>query len=325
MQAEAKAKEAVFSGRYSSEPSNITLKDFIDKQYLPWAKDNKRSWQVDESRTKAILEYFKNKMMRELTRFNIEQFKKTRLTSFNGRGSLRAPASVDRELELLSRIFSLAIERGLIQTNPCKGVKKLRVPNLVERYLTVDEEKRLTAVLQEKHPRLFDMLMIALHTGMGNSEVRTLHKSQVDLFRDCINLTKIKSEKPNTVPVHPNLKPMFYRLIADVGTNGYLFENPKTGKPIVDFKKAWHSALRDAKITELRFHDIRHTFGTRAIDAGAPLSAVKEIMGHADIRTTMRYVHATEAGKRAAVEAAAKWGKQEKPATNLPQSKKATG
>jgi integrase len=93
----------------------------------------------------------------------------------------------------------------------------------------------------------------------------------------------------------------------------------------VDFKRAWHSALKDAKITKLRFHDIRHTFGTRAIDGGAPLSAVKEIMGHADIRTTMRYVHATEEGKRKAVEAAATWGKQKKSATNLPQSKKAAG
>lgn len=190
LQAEAKTKEAVFSGRYGSDPSNITLKNFIEKQYLTWAKDNKRSWQVDESRAKAILEYFKNKMMRELTRFNIEQFKKTRLTSFNGRGSLRAPASVDRELELLSRIFSLAIERGLIQTNPCKGVKKLRVPNLVERYLTVEEEERLIAVLQEKHPQLFDILTIALHTGTRNAEVRTLHKSQIDFFRDCSSYSR---------------------------------------------------------------------------------------------------------------------------------------
>jgi integrase len=55
------------------------------------------------------------------------------------------------------------------------------------------------------------------------------------------------------------------------------------------------------------------------------LSAVKEVMGHADIHTTMRYVHATEEGKRKAVEAAANWGKQKKPATNLPQRKKAAG
>ena len=71
-------------------------------------------------------------------------------------------------------------------------------------------------------------------------------------------------------------------------------------------KKGWAAALRDAGIAPIRFHDIRHTFGTRAVDGGAPLSVVKEMMGHADIRTTMRYVHATDEGKRTVVEAAAK-------------------
>src|ERR1044071_2958854 len=108
-QAEASAKDAVFRGRYGDEPSNITLKEFIERVFLPWAKDNKRSWKNDVSRAKPIVAYFKNKMMREITRFNVEQFKKERRGSFNGRGINRAPASVDRELQLLSRIFSLAI------------------------------------------------------------------------------------------------------------------------------------------------------------------------------------------------------------------------
>ena len=69
--------------------------------------------------------------MREVTRFNVEQFRKERRESFNGRGTQRAPASVDRELQLLSRIFSLAVERGLMQTNPCKGVKLSGVGRIV--------------------------------------------------------------------------------------------------------------------------------------------------------------------------------------------------
>ena len=80
---------------------------------------------------------------------------------------------------------------------------------------------------------------------------------------------------------------------------------------------ACRSALREAGITDLRFHDLRHTFGTRAVDGGASISAVKEVMGHVDIGTTMRYVHATDEGKRRAVEAAVRRGNEE-PATNLP-------
>ncbi|MBI3653547.1 MAG: site-specific integrase [Acidobacteria bacterium] len=320
LQAESKAKEAIFTGRYGSEPSNITLREFVEKEFLPWSKDNKRSWRNDVSRSKPILDYFKNKKMREITKLNVEQFKKTRLTNVNKRGKLRAPASVDLELALLSRIFTLAIERELMQSNPCKSVKKLRVMNLVERYLTADEESRLRTLLQESYPQLFDIFLIALHTGMRKMEICTLHKSQIDFQRESIHLKQTKSGKPRSVPIHPDIRPMLQRLTVGVGKNGYLFENPKTGKAVVDFKKAWYSALRDAKITGFRFHDIRHTFGTRAIDAGAPVSAVKEVMGHTDISTTMRYVHATEEGKRKAVEAAANWGKGKSSVPNLHHS-----
>ena len=115
------------------------------------------------------------------------------------------------------------------------------------------------------------------------------------------------------------------RLCNDARPSGYLFENPKTGKPITTIKTAWGKALRDAGIPYINFHCAgRHTFGTRAIDGGAPISAVKEVMGHMDIHTTMRYVHATEEGKRRAVEAAAKSRVQSNPATNLPQADTAT-
>src|ERR1044072_1975014 len=85
--------------------------------------------------------------MREITRFSVEQFRKERRESFNGRGAQRAPPSVDRELQLLSRIFSLAVERGIMQTNPCKGVKLSGIGRIVTRYLAPEEEDRLLAVL----------------------------------------------------------------------------------------------------------------------------------------------------------------------------------
>ena len=324
-QAEARAKDAVFSGRYGDEPSNITLKEFIEKIFLTWAKDNKRSWKNDVSRSKPIVAHFKNKMMREITRFNVEQFKKERRSSFNGRGANRAPASVDRELQLLSRIFNLAIERGEVRDNPCKGIKLLAVNNQVTRYLTPEQEEKLMAALTGRRAHLRDILTINLHTGMRRTEILTLHRSQIDFLRCSIELTKTKSGRSRSVPIHPDIKSLFQRLYDQAGQSGYLFENPKTGKPLIDIKTAWRSALRDAGIPHIPFHCAgRHTFGTRAIDGGAPLSAVKEVMGHADIRTTMRYVHATDEGKRRAVEAAVSGRVKSISATNLPQAEKVT-
>jgi integrase len=265
--------------------------------------------------------------MREITRFNVEQFRKERRESFNRRGAQRAPASVDRELQLLSRIFSLSVERGLMQTNPCKGVKLSGVGRIVTRYLAPEEEDRLLAALdfpRRKHLR--NVLLIGLHTGLRRTEILSLHTSQIDLARNIIELQahQTKGKKFRAVPISETLRPTLVELCANVPASGYLFENPRTGKPITEIKRAWESALQEAGIAHIRFHDIRHTFGTRAVDGGAPLSAVKEVMDHADIRTTMRYVHATDEGKRKAVEAAAK-GNASMSASLLPHKKRATG
>jgi integrase len=75
------------------------------------------------------------------------------------------------------------------------------------------------------------------------------------------------------------------------------------GRNIADLKTAFKGACRAAGIVDLHFHDLRHTFGTRAADAGVPLGAVAAVMGHADIHTTMRYAHATDEGRRRAVKA----------------------
>ena len=269
--------------------------------------------------------YFKSKMMREISRFNVEQFKKERIATPLNCGKRCAPASVDREIQLLSRIFNLAIERGEIHTNPCKGVKLLRKYNQVTRYLSYEDEEKLLPLLTGQRAHIRDILTISTYTGMRRTEILTLHRSQIDFFRDSIELTKTKSGKPRSVPIHPDLKPIMQRLCNDARPSGYLFENPRTGKPITTIRTAWGKVLRDAGIPYISFHCAgRHTFGTRAIDGGAPISAVKEVMGYMDIHTTMRYVRATEEGKRRAVEAAAKSRVKSNPATNLPQADTAT-
>ena len=70
--------------------------------------------------------------------------------------------------------------------------------------------------------------------------------------------------------------------------------NPDTGTRYADVKKSFSAACRKAGITDFRFHDLRHTFGTRLADAGVDVVKTKELMGHASIVTTMRYLHATD-------------------------------
>ncbi len=85
------------------------------------------------------------------------------------------------------------------------------------------------------------------------------------------------------------------RLLSD-----YVFPSPKTVGRLTDIKKGFRGAVDTAGIENLRFHDLRHTFATRLADAGTDAYTLMEIMGHADLKTTMIYVHASgEAGRRA--------------------------
>jgi len=82
----------------------------------------------------------------------------------------------------------------------------------------------------------------------------------------------------------------------------YLFYNPETGRPLTTVKRAFKSACRRAGISNLRFHDLRHTFATRLVERGVDLITVKELLGHSSVTITERYTHSFGEQKRKAVE-----------------------
>jgi len=83
----------------------------------------------------------------------------------------------------------------------------------------------------------------------------------------------------------------------------YVLFNQKTGKPITTVRNSWARACRKAGVYGRRLYDAtRHTFGSRLVEKGASIGTVRELMGHADISTTMRYIHSNEEAKRRAVE-----------------------
>lgn len=108
-------------------------------------------------------------------------------------------------------------------------------------------------------------------------------------------------------------------------SNGeYLFPSPrKEGCRITDVKKGFNGAVNEAGIVDFPFHDLRHTFGTRAADMGVAVNAIADVMGHADIHTTRRYAHSTDEGRRLAVAAVEMAGKKDtKKTKKLPGGKR---
>jgi len=102
--AESKIKQEIFEGRFGQvDLGSDRLADFIEKDFLPWSKANKRSWRHDEFRPRTICEYFGGKTFREISPLLVERFKRERRESITVRGTVRSPASVNHELEILTK------------------------------------------------------------------------------------------------------------------------------------------------------------------------------------------------------------------------------
>lgn len=316
-QAEVQARLRVYEGTYGKQLGTQLFEDFVgnpdaehdrfdEGTYLEWAKINKKSWRHDRFRVRALLAAFKGKTLAEVSPLAIEKYKRDRLNSKTIRGTDRSAASVNRELELLSRIFSLAFETGIVETNPCARVRKLRIDNQRNRYLSADEESRLMAQFKDRRAHLKPLVIVALGTGMRRGELSALRWKQVDFARNVILVTKTKTAKDRTMPMSSEVRSELLALRRE-SKSDYVFAGSKPGKPIVEIKRSFRGACDDAGLSDFRFHDLRHTFATRLGDNGCNVTTIAALMGHSNIQMSARYTHAGDDAKRAAVEGVSQW------------------
>lgn len=292
---EAKKIEDGFKYRLQQQQNGIIAKELekvtinrLMQMFLDYSKTNKKSYKSDVSKTKLIKQYFgESTLIKNITPKMIEDFK-TYLVE-----SGRSKATANRYYEQLSKAFNMAVDNNLLLKNPCHSVKKFPLQNYKVRYLTEDEEKRLMVVLPNY---LKDIVIVALNTGLRKTNVLELRWEQINFDFNFIEVLKNKGNKHIILPINKPLMELFNKT-PDEERTGYLFVNPETGKPYNDIKRAWHTALKEAKIENFRFHDLRHTVGTRLAKENVPVNVIKEILAHSDVKTTMRYVHCASGAK----------------------------
>jgi integrase len=210
----------------------------------------------------------------------------------------RNPATVNREMCVLSKIFSLAFDAELIESNPCRRVRKFRTNSGRMRYLTFDEEAKLFEQLQGQE-WVQRIVTMAINTGMRQGEIFDLTWFDVDLPRGVIHIRVSKNGKDRFVPINQTVRAMLEGLPH---TNEHVFPSPRTKGRLVDVKRRFDLAKSDAGIKDFRFHDLRHTAATRMADCGADAFTLAAIFGWTDVRMALRYTHATDEAKRRAVE-----------------------
>lgn len=296
--AEAVIMADVFKRAYGfDEKPDKRFEDFVIETFLPYSETNKKSFYCDVLICRVLVKKFKSKTLRQITPAMIESFKQEFLNAPTKHGKKRSSTTVNYHLSILSKIFSLAVDAELLENNPCFRVKKLRLNNQRTRVLSVEEEEKLFSALGENE-LVKNIITIALHTGMRRGEIFNLKWFDVDFNRGLIQVRESKSGKKRFIPINATVKKLLNNLKRK---NEFVFPSPKTGGKLDNIKRSFGRAVKDAKLEDFRFHDLRHTAATRMADLGADAFTLMKILGHADIRMTSRYTHATDTALRRAV------------------------
>ena len=187
----------------------------------------------------------------------------------------------------------------------CRRVKEcpedvcLRRAQVVVKEL-LEKIPEIRALLRVCSDHIRSIVVTALNTGMRRSELLNLRWPDVDLKNRKITVINAKNNESRVIPINQTLYQELFALYKKVKAE-YVFSG-RNGRPFKDIKKGFYSALKKAGIKDFRFHDLRHTFGSHLVMQGVDLRTVQQVMGHKDIKMTMRYAHLSPEYVQMAVE-----------------------
>lgn len=213
----------------------------------------------------------KDKRINELTNADVARYVARRRAKVAG-------STINRELTILRAMLNYAKNAWDHTTPKINWASHWRQePPARDRFLSREEYERLLSVA---HEDLRPIIIFAVTTGLRRENILRLQWSEIDLEAKVLRV-KVKGNKRHVVELRGDA---FTVLAAMPHRKGPVFET--TG-----FRNRWDRAVEDAGLTDTRFHDLRHTFASWALLAGASLVAIKDALAHSDISVTTRYAH----------------------------------
>ncbi len=279
--------------RITAEP--LRFDAFADMYVTKYAQVEKRSWKTDKAYIENSMKpFFRNVFLAEIKPLDVQEFVRARLEE----GVTKT--TVNRGLQILKRMFNLAADWGFASGNPVAKVRLFSEKgNKKERILAADEER---ALMESCSEHLRPIVIMALNSGMRRGEILKLRWAAVDFDKRIVRVEETKSGEPRKVDMNAVLFELLRRQRISNAAGEHVFTNPDTGKSYVEVGKAFRAACRRAGIKGLRFHDLRHTFASRLIEAGADIITVRDLLGHSSVKLTERYTHSNGEQKRRAVD-----------------------
>lgn len=294
---ENKFKTEVHEGKHQATKRRIKFDTFAEK-YIDAARINKKasSAKRNEAAIKVLGRKFDGMLLGDINAFHAEQHKKERKLDDV------KPATINRELSTLRNMLNIAVDWGYLSQNPLKRVKQLQEPKDKMWVLADEEEAKLLQACDQspqKKKYLADMVTLALYTGMRQGEIFSLKKANVNTKQLYIEVTDTKNKENRTVPINRTVLTILKRRLKDKDSE-YVFSRAD-GQKLTVLTNAFWKAIDNAglwikdrqgnTVERFRFHDLRHTFGSRLGMAGADLKTIMEIMGHKTHVAAMRYQH----------------------------------
>jgi integrase len=315
-------KEKQVERRKVRKAKDGTLRTFIENRYEPWVLIERRSGAETVGCIRGRFSFLLDKPMESVTHWEMEKWRKERHKAGI------SPGTTNRQIAALRACMSKAVEWDVIDNHPLQGLKPARVDkNSVIRTIDGSEEKRLRDALRardreirkkrmsgnewrhQRHHELMPefgyyvdhlepMVLLAINTGMRRGEILHLQWNDIGQTEIVVQGATAKSSQTRTIPMNAEAK----KILEHWSSNSeWVFPGPNES-PLTTVKRSWGGIRESAKLPALRFHDLRHTFATRILQRGADIKTVSELLGHADIATTTKYLHATDESKKKAVE-----------------------
>lgn len=208
----------------------------------------------------------------------------------------KTPRQANHTLAVLSKMFSLAELWGwrTQNTNPCFIVERLPERRR-DRFLTEKELERLGQVMQEMEDAVsesiyaFAALRMLILTGARLSEILTLTWNMVDLENGMLRLPDSKTGAKVIFLNPPAIR--LLKALPEIQDNPYVFPGDLDNQRLVNLEKPWQKIREKAGLSDVRIHDLRHTFASMAAQSGLSLQVVGALLGHSHPSTTKRYSH----------------------------------
>lgn len=263
--------------------------EFAMQEYLPHARQTKRSAEDDESKLRLyLLPALGSRRLSSIRTRDIQQY-------LNGLTHL-TEATRNRHLALLSKLFKLAVQWDRLERNPCEGIRMYREVIKQQRFLDIDEVRRLIeAARREDNASAGAAIEFLALTGIRRNEALLARWEHVDDKERTLFLPQTKNGNSRYVYLNDAAMALLQRLPWRHRSE-HLFPGKEPGKPLNNPIKAFHRILKAARLGNMRLHDLRHTYASTLLSQGATLFQVQHSLGHRSHQSTQRYSHIRASG-----------------------------